>query len=169
MRVPSVGQPQASNQVHPVQSPFPQSSFVGLGSLLSRRRSEEAGTTLLHEPPQVEGSDPSSNIFPTVEGLVPQGSVAAGTTWSYQQPAHSYMGRHGSLPHPLTSSTNPQFASAMPLSTTTRQRRSGSLNDIEAQRGFFCLFHFLFVADENYSARDNAGGFSVEREYAGIY
>ncbi|KAF9642261.1 hypothetical protein BDM02DRAFT_3273532 [Thelephora ganbajun] len=124
-------QPRTSTSASSVQSSFPQSPFVGLGSLFSRRHSNNAGPSLLRELSRAEGSNLSSSTPLAVEYLIPQGSIATGSAWSYQQPFRRHLQRQGSLPRPPSSPTNSQ-SSGMTVSSLVTRR--DSREDIEAQR-----------------------------------
>lgn len=133
---------ETSTSTHPIQSPFPQSSFSGLGSLFVQGRSNEVHPTFLCEQSQVARSNSSPNIPPTMEHPILPRSTATGVTRSHQQ--HSQGRRQESLLRPPTSLADPQPAARATISRATIWERRDSHEDIAAQRGIlsFCCFYF---------------------------
>ena len=148
---PKATQSRTSTSAPPVQSSFPQSSFIGLGSLILNRRPNEAGPSLLRELPWAEGSGPNSNAPPTMDHLTLQASTSTRSTWSYPEPFHRRLQRQGSLHQPSSSPTNSQSPGVAATSKVTAHERKDSREDVEAQRGIPCLLNPLFTADDNCS------------------
>ena len=144
---PKATQSRTSTPASPVQSSFPQSSFIGLGSLILNRRSNEAGASLLRELPWAEGSGPSSNAPPTMDHLTLQASTSTRSTWSYPEPFHGHLQRQGSLHQSSSNPTNSQSPGVAATPMVTACERRDSREDVEAQRGIPCLLNFLFTAD----------------------
>lgn len=128
----------------PVQNPFPQSTFTGLGPLFSRARLNETGPSLLHELPRAEGSSSSSNTPSAVEYPTTQSPVATGNTWSHQQPFRRRLERQSSLLRPPTSPTNSRSSITTTTSTSATLRRRDSREDTEARRGISRVRLFYF-------------------------
>lgn len=144
--------------VVPLQSPFPTSSFIGLGPLFMQGRSNEVSSGSLLD---AERPNPSSNI-PSTMGH-PPGSAAAGSNPSCQQPLRR-QSRNRSPP--LRPPTNPTNSQASGIATAVTR---DSQKDVEAQRGIFPVRFLAAAIHHDCSTRDDPRKFSVYGEYGGVY
>lgn len=143
-------QPETSTSTHPIRSPFPQSSFSGLGSLFVQGRSNEVHPTFLREQPQAARSSSSPNIPPTAEHPILPRSTATVVTRSHQQ--HPHWRRQESLLRPLTRPADPRPAARATTSGTAIWQRRDSHDDIAAQQGILSFCFFTPTPDQNCSA-----------------
>ena len=153
----------------PLQTSFPQSSFVGLRSLLPRGGLNEAGPSSSRELPRTEGSTPAPNGPSVPEHPTLQGLTVAENSGPYQRSPHLRLQRQRSAVQPPVNPTNPRASGINTTSTSTTRRWRDPREDIEAQRGFF-FNCFPFAA--NYSSSlvlETIRGDSLSRENMEAY
>ena len=142
-----------------LQSSFPKSSFLGLGPLLSRGRSNEESSSGL-----LEAEGPNAGLVPSVVEHLP-GPAVTGSDLSSQRSLHRKSQHQSPLFRPPTDPTNSQ-ASGIATASAALTRRD-SQEDIEIQRGIFPI-RSLFAAHHDYSTREDRRGFFVNGEFGGV-